>query len=137
VNFIQDGFKAFVRGVSDHQRVGQVDLFCDETYRGRLFLRMHIPGQSDEVSEMIDFAALRALPTIERATMHRVLPTERNFSLVEVSIPRAEVKSFLTEANDFTFYLEPTTGFDPIYVHSYLAESRPALIFAANNCTEW
>lgn len=134
VDVFQDGFKAFVRGYSDHMRAGQIDLFCDESYPGRLFLRAHIPGQRDKVEEMVDVAVLRALPTIERVVLHRVLSTEEDFSLVELSIPRRAVKSFLTEATDFMFYLEPNNDFDPIYVRSYLANSRPALIFAANNC---
>ena len=134
VDFLGNGFKAFVRGVSDHTRAGQVDLFCNEDYPGRLFFRMHIPGPRRNVEKAIDVAVLSAPPVIERVVLHRVLSTEGKFSLVEASLGEGVVKSFLSETNEFMFYLEPVAGFDPIYTRSFLAKSREALIFAANNC---
>jgi hypothetical protein len=134
VDFLGNGFKAFVRGVSDHTRAGQVDLFCNEDYPGRLFFRMHIPGPRRNVEKAIDVTVLSAPPVIERVVLHRVLSTEDNFSLVEASVGEGVVKRFLSEGNEFMFYLEPVARFDPIYARSFLAKSREALIFAANNC---
>lgn len=44
INFKQKGFEAFVRTVSDYEREMQLNLFCVESLRGKLFLAMEITG---------------------------------------------------------------------------------------------
>ncbi len=51
IDFREDGYEAFLRPVSDDERELELNLFCIESFPGRLFLSMEVNGPTDAVRE--------------------------------------------------------------------------------------
>ncbi|KPQ02779.1 MAG: putative periplasmic protein [Rhodobacteraceae bacterium HLUCCA12] len=135
LDFHGDGYRAFVRTVSDAEREMQLNLFCYELLAGRLFLSMEING---------DVGALNnAITSVTVATEDFSWSTERPLTLqndpavasVVMEIPRELIRPFLTSNDQLLFRVDLREPFQPIQATTYLAGSRANLIFAANNCS--
>jgi hypothetical protein len=135
IDFREDGYKAFVRTVSDAERELQLNLFCIESLRGRLFLSMEINGPSAIVSRAVlglrvetdRFAWDDSEPFIWQA--------DDQVSEVITEVPKSHIVGILSEVDRLKVMLAMTEGYEPIFAQTYLASSGKVLRFAANNCT--
>jgi hypothetical protein len=134
VDFNGDGYMAFLRPAFDHLRELQLDLWCDETKPGSLFLSMEIMGGSVAVQDVILDAKLFAPPVTLINAPFWVDQADETYSRVTIEIRPQEVLPLLTEANQLSFELTTKAPLQPIYAWTSLAGSRSALLFAANNC---
>jgi hypothetical protein len=134
VDFIEDGYMAFLRPVYDHLRELQLDLWCDETRAGSLFLSMEIPGPSVTILRAILTANLYAPPVTINEAPFWVEQLDESYSRVTVEIGPQAVLPFLTETDELSFKLNMKPPYEPIQARTYLAGSKKALLFAANNC---
>ena len=134
VDFSGDGYMAFLRPAFDHLRELQLDLWCDETRPGSMFLSMEIMGGSEAVQDVILDANLFAPPVTLINAPFWVDQADETYSRVTIEIRPQEVLPLLTEANQLSFELTTKAPLQPIYAWTSLAGSRKALLFAANNC---
>lgn len=134
VDFLDDGYRAFLRPVYDHFRELEVSLFCDETKPGELFLSMDIHGPTQTIKEAIIEAFIGARPVWLTSAPFYV--TDLNGPLTRVTVPLGQDSTlpFLTEADELIFAINLKEPYEPIVVRTRLIQSRTALIFAANNC---
>lgn len=134
LDFRKDGFEAFLRPASDDERELELNLFCDETLPGRLFLSMEILGPANIVSDVLQrgvvetdiFSWIEDDPYVHQ---YDALASE-----VVLEVPKAHIIELLTKVNEISVLFSVEPPYDPIGAHTFLAESRENLIFAANNC---
>ena len=136
LDFWGDGYRAFVRTVSDAEREMQLNLFCYEPLSGRLFLSMEINGDVREINNSITLVTI--------ATENFSWSTERPLTLqddpavesvVMESLPSELIRQFLTSTNELLFRIDLREPYDPIQAKTYLEGSYDNLIFAANHCS--
>lgn len=135
LDFHGDGYRAFVRTVSDAEREMQLNLFCYEPLSGRLFLSMEINGDVGVISD--------AISTVTVATENFNWDTESPLTLqddpavasVVMEIPEELIRPFLTSSEQVLFRVDLQEPFEPIQSTTYLADSLTNLIFAANHCS--
>ncbi len=134
VDFSGDGYMAFLRPAYDHLRELQLDLWCDETRPGSLFLSMEIRGPSVTILGAILTANLDAPPVTLNEAPFWVEQLDETYSRVSVEIEPQAVLPFLTETDELSFKLTMKSPYEPIQAWTSLAGSQKALLFAANNC---
>ena len=134
VDFLDSGYSAFLRPVSDDQRELQLNVWCDETKRGKLFLSMDIAGSAHVIESAIIRAELFAKPVVFKTTDFLVEQIDENYSRLVIMIPKPDLLKFLTKSDRVLFRLMTKQPFEPIEVRTLLKGSRKALIFAANHC---
>lgn len=134
VDFLEDGYRAFLRPVADHLRELQLSLFCDETQPGQLFLSMEIGGPSEVIGEVVQQAVMISNPIMAQSLPYTVSQVDAVYSRVDVAIPRNRTVDFLTKAEDLKLALSVAQPYDTIMAETILEGSREALLFAANNC---
>lgn len=135
LDFHGDGYRAFVRTVSDAEREMQINLFCYETLPGRLFLSMEIYGNVEVIRNAISLVTV--------ATENFSWNTERPLTFQEdpavtsvvMEIPGDLIRPFLVSSDQLLFRVDLREPFQPIQATTYLTESRANLLFAANNCS--
>jgi len=134
IDFLDTGYMAFLRPHRDHTRALQLDIWCDETKPGRLFLSMEIEGASDLVRQVVVNANLLAGPVELIDAPFAVEQLDPLFSRVTVEIQGVDVVPLLTQTNHLSFILNTLPPYETISANTQLSGSRKALIFAANNC---
>lgn len=134
LDFMSDGYRAFLRPAADHMRELELSLFCDEIQPGRLFISMDILGPSTNVGNAITSATLEAAPIARRNTDFTVSQFDTNYSRVVIEIPEADVLSFLIETHALALIFATRPPYETIRANSNISTSRKVLIFAANNC---
>ena len=135
LDFHGDGYRAFVRTVSDAEREMQLNLFCYEALPGRLFLSMEVNGDVNVINS--------AITSVTVATENFSWSTERPVTFQEdpavatalMEIPSELIRPFLRSTNRLLFRIDLREPFQPIQATTYLADSRANLIFAANHCS--
>lgn len=134
LDFMNDGYRAFARTISDADREMQMNLFCYEPIRGSLFLSLELHGAADEIRKAISQAriSLDDYDWIVREPM--VVQMDPVVSSVVVPIPEDKIIPFLTRADLLTFRLDLLPPYKPMQAATRLARSRSNLIFAANHC---
>lgn len=136
INFREDGYEAFVRTASDVEREMQLNLFCSEKLKGRLFLGMEVNGPAEVIRE----AVLGVSVLTDQASWKDMEPAvrQRTDQITEIvtEVPATQLKSFLTKADRLSFGVALKKPYQPMIAQTWLAGSRKALIFAANNCTD-
>lgn len=136
LDFMDDGYRAFLRPWSDNEREMQLNLFCYEELPGRLFLSMEINGPEDAIRGAVT-AALVATPDYSWTNETPwIVQNDSIATDVVVEIPPKLIKPFLIETDELTFRIETRPPFDPMVAHTFLARSRQNLLFAANNCVQ-
>lgn len=134
IDFHEDGYRAFLRPVADHAREMQLNLYCRENMPGRLFLSMEVGGPASVVAEV----TRRASVTTDVFSFHDASPVIRQMddtaTEIVVEIPRDRILPFLRRARTVEFALDLKSPFEPMVARTFLDGSRPALLFAANNC---
>lgn len=135
IDFLGDGYRAFVRPGADNERELQLDVHCLEAYPGRLFVTMEINGPRQVVAD----AALGVTAGTELFEWHTDAPVieqlDPQVTAVTVVIPEKRVKAFLREANEFKIRLAMRPPYETIGADTYLTASRRNLVFAANHCS--
>jgi hypothetical protein len=134
VDFFKDGWKAFLRPYADHIREMQLNVYCFEHSRGRLFISMEINGPERAVRDSVQsirvstnkFSWTDFQPFIEQI--------DRKVTEVRTEVPKNDIVKFLREANDLEFYIDMKKPYNPMIAKTSLSGSRNALLFAANNC---
>lgn len=135
LDFHGDGYRAFVRTVSDAEREMQLNLFCYEALPGRLFLSMEINGDVNVVNSAITSVTVATENfswSIERPMTFQEDPAVAS---VVMEIPSELIRQFLGSTNQLLFRIDLREPFQPIQATTYLADSRANLIFAANHCS--
>lgn len=135
LDFHGDGYRAFVRTVSDAEREMQLNLFCYETLPGRLFLSMEINGDVDILNNAITLVTV--------ATENFSWTTERPLTLQEdpavasvvMEIPGELIRQFLTATDQLLFRIDLREPFEAMQATTFLEGSRANLIFASNHCS--
>ena len=134
IDFEQDGYRAFLRPVSDEGRELELNIFCNNDQKGVLFLLMDIEGPSWKVQDAITNASLSAPPIVYESAPFEVLQADLEFSRVVIKLKTIDVSTFLRRANELELMLKVKLPYKPIIANTILANSRKALFFVANNC---
>lgn len=134
IDFLADGYMAFVRPTADHLRAAQLDAWCDESRPGRIFLSMELPGPSDIVREQIASVDLIAEPINMIGTPFVVEQMDKAYSRITVQIHKEDVLPFLTKTENLSITINANRSAETFRINATLSGSRKALIFAANNC---
>lgn len=134
VDFSGSGYSAFLRPISDDQRELQLNVWCDETKRGELFLSINIGAPAPAIQNAIVRAELFAEPAALGVYSFSVEQVDELYSHLILSIPKSDVLNFLTKSDSIFVRLTTQPPYDPIEIRTRLKGSRKALIFAANHC---
>ncbi|WP_246205853.1 hypothetical protein [Microvirga arsenatis] len=134
VDFKADGYRAFLRPADDSKREMELSLFCSEARPGALFLSMDITGPHQMIREAVIGASLSAEPVVYQSPAYELVETGEGYSQVLVEILRKDVAAFLQKANKLVFTARLKKPYVDMVATTYLAKSRKALLFAANNC---
>lgn len=135
VDFHDGGYKAFVRPLIDHNRLLQLNLFCDENRPAQLFLGVELPGPPGPLEYMIEMFSLNADPVRLSTATFDTQELDGGYSQAYITIPTELVVDFLKRSNRLRVDLKMAPGLEPVSVTTYLSESRKALLFAANHCS--
>lgn len=134
IDFLKDGFRAFLRPVHDHERELELGLFCDERRPGQLFLSMDIMGPSDLIASAITQASVTFDTQPPQRLIHSVNQEDRNYTRVTISLPHSQTLDFLQRVESIALDFGVKAPYEPIGATTWLGGSREALIFAANHC---
>jgi hypothetical protein len=136
VDFKENGYQAFVRPLSDEDREGELDIFCDNKRLDTLFVSMNLGGPATTIRQAIKSASLEASPISYGVAPYIVTQIDDKFTQVTIELQSADVRRFLRDSNEISFSLSLLPPYHDIYVKSYLAGSRRALLFVANHCLD-
>lgn len=135
LDFREDGFKAFLRPASDYEREMQINLFCNESLSGRLFLAMEVTGPASAVVD----AVLGLRVNTDRFTWDDTAPiiwqADQEVTEVITEVPKDRIVDFLTTVGDLTFAVVLRKLYQPMVATTSLETSGEVLRFAANHCT--
>lgn len=134
LDFHGDGYRAFVRSVSDAEREMQLNLFCYETLPGRLFLSMEINGEAAVLESAITKVSVITEGASWDSDQPMILQDDPTVATVVMEIPPELIRRFLTSSDVLVFEIGLQQPYVPIQASTYLAASRENLLFAANNC---
>ena len=135
VDFEEDGYRAFLRPVSDYEREAELSLFCNNHFPGSLFLSMDIPGPAEKIKSAMISATLDAQPIKYVSAPFLVSQIDDLYSRVTNQIEKQNVPALLTKVNALSLTLSFKHPYQPMSgATTYPARSRPALIFAVTNC---
>jgi len=135
LDFHGDGYRAFVRTVSDAEREMQLNLFCSEPLPGRLFLSMEINGDVDVINNAVTLVTIATEDFSWNTEQPLTLQEDPVVASVVMEIPGDLIRPFLTSTSRLLFRIDLQEPFHPIQATTYLANSRANLIFAANHCS--
>jgi hypothetical protein len=134
IDFQDDGFKAFVRTVSDDEREMQLNTYCYEFMPGTMFVGMEINGPEDVVKQNVVDAWLG----LDGRKITQMAPIIRSadpmVTEVIMPFPKNKLTDFLTKADEFVFNVTLRPPYTDMRATTYLKASRKNLIFAANHC---
>ena len=136
VDFLSDGYRAFLRPVHDHVRELELGLFCDERQPGQLFLSMDIMGPSNLIANAITQAYLTIDARPAQRLSHYVVQEDPVYSRVNVPLPRSQTLEFLQSVDSIELAFDVRQPYEPVGARTVLSGSRKALIFAANHCIQ-
>ena len=134
INFKNNGFMAFVRPISDYEREMQVNVFCVDTLKGKLFLGMEITGSLQAVQDSVLGVSIMTNLTEWETTNPIIHQIDENMSEVVVEIPEKDINGFLTKTNRLVFAVQLKEPYQPMVAPVELEGSKKVLLFAANNC---
>lgn len=134
LDFMDDGYRAFLRPWSDDEREMQLNMFCYEELPGRLFLSMEINGPGDAVRRAVTSVLVATSNFSWTSDLPWISQGDSIATNITVEVPPELIKPLLTKADDLMFRVETRPPFDPMVARTFLAASRQNLIFAANHC---
>ena len=134
IDFRGDGYEAFVRAATDHEREFEFNLYCDERQKGRLFLSFEIHGPAEVIAgaiKRIDVVTDRFKWRETKPVVHQM---DERVSEITVEVPKKFLKSFLTKVDRLDWTVSLKSPYQPMFAQTALAASRKNLLFAANHC---
>lgn len=134
LDFHGDGFRAFVRTVSDAEREMQLNLFCYESLPGRLFLSMEINGDIETLRSAIIKVSVFVEGDGWETDRPMIFQDDSAVASVVTEVPRELIRRLLTSSDLLVFQVGLREPFVPIQATTHIAASRKNLLFAANNC---
>lgn len=134
IDFYQDGWRAFLRPYADHIREMQLNVYCSERNRGRLFISMEVNGSVNVVRDAVQFVKVSTDNFYWKDSQPLIEQFDRKVTEIRTEIPSNSIKRFLRDSNYLEFYIETKKPFKPMIAKTSLSGSRNALLFAANNC---
>lgn len=134
VDFREDGYRAFLRPASDAERELQLNIFCNENLKGRLFLSMEIHGPAAVVSEAILNLRVEADGFSWNDPSPVVWQADALISEVITEVPSDHIIPILSTDDALSFRIEMKKPYTPIVATTHLGSSGKVLRFAANHC---
>lgn len=134
LDFMNNGYRAFLRPAADDERELQMNVFCFEPLPGRLFLSMEINGAAETVTNAILNVEVATEAFEWKIGSPLIMQSDPQVASVVVEVPQPKIKAFLTKSDSLKFTIDLRQPYDPIIATTYLAGSRKNLTFAANNC---
>jgi hypothetical protein len=134
IDFREDGYRAFVRPYTDDERELQLNIFCDESLKGRLFVSMEIHGKAATASDAILSLRVESDAFTWSDEKPVIWQADPLVSEVITEVPKADINDLLAKADAFSFKIAMKPPYEPIAARTLLAKSRKVLLFAADNC---
>lgn len=134
INFKNTGFQAFVRTVSDYEREMQLNLFCSEATKGKLYLSMEMTAPEQAVKEAVFNAVIWADDRKWVSDNPIIFQADETMTELVVEVPQDEIKRLLTTTTRLIFGVSLREPYQPMIATTWLDSSRRVLLFAANNC---
>lgn len=129
VDFEGDGYRAFTRSLGDHLREGQLSLFCDEQFPGRLFLSLETAGEASVIEASITGIVIEADPVGTATPAYLVQQMDEQYSRIIVALPPEATLDILQRACHF----QKTTALYVRSVQHGIDEGLPRL-FSNGRC---
>lgn len=134
LDFLDGGYRAFLRPVSDAERELQLNLYCIEQFRGRLFLSVEVRGQASVIESAIEDAYLSIDKKTWIVEKVSIIEFDKDASEIIIEIPKLEIISLINKAKTIRIDLKLKKPYENISAYAPLWKSRKVLLFAANNC---
>lgn len=134
IDFREDGFRAFLRPASDAERELQLNIFCNENLKGRLFVSMEIHGPAAVISDAILELRVETDRFSWEDTAPVVWQVDELASEVITEVPREHIIPILSNIDDLAFEIDMRQPYEAIMAQTYLGSSGEVLRFAANHC---
>jgi len=135
IDFRSDGFEAFLRPASDEQRELQLNIFCSENRRGRLFLGMEVHGPAERVRDAVVAMSVVTDKISWTDPKPSVSQRDERVSEIVTEIPAKSIKAFLVKSERLGVLVTLRKPLQPMTAKTLIDGSRQVLLFAANNCT--
>ncbi len=135
LDFREDGYRAFLRPVSDFEREMQVNLYCDAGHPGNLYLSMEINGPAEVIAPSI--LGLTVTADALQWAVPRPVVWQMDEQVTEVVsvIPAGIAPQILTaQAQRFEVRLDLRQPYEPIVATTTLIGAGQVFRFAAANC---
>lgn len=134
VDFREDGYEAFLRPVSDDKREMELNLFCNESLPGRLFLSLEFNGAASAFARV--FRGLRV--ELDASAWEDAGPViwqaDELAGEVITEVPRDRIRPILTTSEALRFVIDLEPPYQPMIVTTRVGGSSDVLRFAANHC---
>jgi len=134
LDFLEGGYRAFLRPVSDAERELQLNIFCFEEHAGRLFASIEIHGPATTISDALVALVVDADEYYWERETPIIMQIDETATEVITEVPPDLIIPILTEVNEFWFRIAMKPPYDMIDARTFLGSSRKVLLFAANNC---
>ncbi len=134
LDFWFNGWRAFVRPISDDKRQFQVSQFCQEESPGKLFIAIELVGDFDFENPPIRSITLDTDVFWITQSKPVLIKMDSKASVVLMVLPKENTLDWLKRVNRFSIVAEFSDGAKRLLAAGYLTESRENLIFAANHC---
>lgn len=134
LDFREDAFKAFLRPVSDAERELQLNIFCNENLKGRLFLSMDINGPASVIMEAVKEVQVKTDLFDWSGSRPIIWQAEPTVSEIITEVPKEFIIPLLSKAVNLKVMISMKSPYNPIFAQTSLKSSREVLLFAANNC---
>ena len=132
IDFFGDGYRAFVRTVSDFQRAGQINFYCQLSKYG-CFVSVDIPASLAQIEDALKSFTL-SIDGLEWTTLSpSIEQIHPSYTSISINFPQKLSRRFFLTGDALSIKIELEHPYDPIVMRTFLASSRPNLAFAANN----
>lgn len=135
IDFREDGFKAFVRTVSDFEREMQLNLYCSQEASGHLFLTMDVTGPLEVVSAAVIGVSIVTDHGSWNDDKPVVRKLDEQMTEVVTEVPTRMIKPFLKSTDQLVYGIGLRKPYSPMIARTWLGKSRKVLLFAANHCS--
>lgn len=134
LDFWAKGWRAFYRPMADDQRELQLNIFCHESMRGKIFFMLEVNGPADLIQSVTQKAMLTTdvFTSVENSPV--VTQIDPMVSGIFLVVPTENVLPLLRSADRFEFRVSMTKPYEDLVVNGSFSGSRPNLKFAANHC---
>lgn len=135
IDFREDGFKAFVRTVSDFEREMQLNVYCAQDTPGHLFLTMDVTGPLQVIEEAVlgvSIATDHGSWSDDKPVVRRL---DDQMTEIVTEVPLRMIKPFLKSADQLVYGVALRKPYSPMIARTSMGNSRKVLLFAANHCS--